>query len=465
MPTIARHAVNTPAARRLRALGGVGMRALKASSGLLSFLFSSVILSVAIGFLSLTAAPTLHAETFVVDSTTALDDALIEAFDGDEIVLKPGHYQLQPVIESAIVMRGEGNADDIVIEGPGKGAVVTVRVPGVRLENFTVKGYGSDLYAKDAGVRVMDGADGIVIRGLVIEGPGFGVRADRLEGLVLEGTSITGDAKMHVLDRGDGVFLNYVKRPKLTENRVRNVRDGFYFENVEESYCEGNFFTGAQYGIHWMYTRGDFATKNRAAGVRGGYALMSSRGVTLKDSETSGNIEFGVLVNVCESCVVDGNRIRDVHNPKGNPALDTEGKGIHIYGPGTSKIHGNQVLHSDIGIGVAMGGEGNVLWENAFIDNGIQVRYVGETPLEWSFEGRGNFWSTHMTWDVDHDGIADTPYQPNDSLDRIFWIYPEARFLMESPVVALLRWLADQFEIDRGKGVTDSHPLASWEVR
>ena len=30
---------------------------------------------------------------------------------------------------------------------------------------------------------------------------------------------------------------------------------------------------------------------------------------------------------------------------------------------------------------------------------------------------------------------------------------------MDSPVVALLRWLAQQFEIDRGKGVTDSFPL------
>ena len=30
---------------------------------------------------------------------------------------------------------------------------------------------------------------------------------------------------------------------------------------------------------------------------------------------------------------------------------------------------------------------------------------------------------------------------------------------MDSPVTALLRWLASQFEIDRGKGVTDSHPL------
>ncbi len=106
-----------------------------------------------------------------------------------------------------------------------------------------------------------------------------------------------------------------------------------------------------------------------------------------------------------------------------------------------------------------MGGEGNVLWDNAFVDNQIQVRYVGEKPLEWSHEGRGNFWSTYLGWDMDHDGIGDRAYQPNDSLDRIFWIYPEARFLMDSPVTALLRWLANQFEIDRGKGVTDSHPL------
>ena len=58
-------------------------------------------------------------------------------------------------------------------------------------------------------------------------------------------------------------------------------------------------------------------------------------------------------------------------------------------------------------------------------------------------------------------GVFATFALPNDSLDRLFWLYPEARFLMDSPVVALLRWLALQFEIDRGKGVTDSSPLTS----
>ena len=64
-----------------------------------------------------------------------------------------------------------------------------------------------------------------------------------------------------------------------------------------------------------------------------------------------------------------------------------------------------------------------------------------------------------MSWDAVGVGIADTPYQPNDSLDRIFWIYPEARFLMLSPVTALLRWFAARLHIDRAKGVTDSYPL------
>lgn len=35
---------------------------------------------------------------------------------------------------------------------------------------------------------------------------------------------------------------------------------------------------------------------------------------------------------------------------------------------------------------------------------------------------------------------------------------------MQSPVTALLRWFAARIEIDRGKGVTDSHPLMTAPV-
>lgn len=390
------------------------------------------------------------------------------ARDGDVIELAPGLYKKKLTIRAAIILRGPKPADSgaaldakvaAVIDAAGRGSGITVRVPEVVVENLTVINYGKNLYARNAGVRVTDGADRVKLRGLTLKGPGFGIRADRLEGLVVEDCRIEGVRDMHVLDRGDGVFLNYVKKPVLTGNAARNVRDGFYFENVEGSVSRGNFFTGAQYGIHWMYTRGDSAYDNVSAGVIGGFALMSSKRIHFENNTARRCVEFGVLLNVCDGCTVTGNRVEGVHNPRGRAELDNEGKGLFIYGPGANSVVRNWFSGADIGVGVALGGEGNVLAENSFVDNRTQVRYVGRSPLEWSRNGRGNFWSTFMAWDFDGDGISDKPYQPNDSLDRIFWIYPEARFLMDSPVVVLLRWLAQQFEIDRGKGVTDSHPL------
>ena len=66
---------------------------------------------------------------------------------------------------------------------------------------------------------------------------------------------------------------------------------------------------------------------------------------------------------------------------------------------------------------------------------------------------------------LDGDGVGDAPYQPNDSLDRLFWLYPEARFLAESPVVFLLRRLTAGLALDAGKGITDTRPLVKRPVQ
>ena len=106
-----------------------------------------------------------------------------------------------------------------------------------------------------------------------------------------------------------------------------------------------------------------------------------------------------------------------------------------------------------------MGGEGTILSRNRFIHNRQQVRYVGSGSVEWSINGVGNFWSNYQGWDLNQDGIGDQAYQPNDSLDRLFWMYPQARFLMDSPLASLLRYLNAQFQLDKGKGIVDSNPL------
>ena len=87
------------------------------------------------------------------------------------------------------------------------------------------------------------------------------------------------------------------------------------------------------------------------------------------------------------------------------------------------------------------------------------MRYVGSSRLEWSSGNTGNYWSGYQGWDLNRDGIGDVPYQPNDSLDRLFWLYPQIRFLMESPLIVLLKFMTAKFDFDKDKGVTDSYPL------
>lgn len=392
----------------------------------------------------------------IVKPEDSLQAALDKAKAQDIVKLQPGLYTGNFIISTAITVKGE---EGVILDALGKGSVLTVKASKVKIEDLTLQNFGKSLYDWDSGVLIAEGAEGVTLKNLNINGPSFGIRADKTKNLLIEGCVIKGDKKIHVLDRGDGVFFKYVVDSELRNNKVYYTRDGFYFEDCDRIQSHGNYFAGLQYGIHFMYDRDDSAWNNKAEAVRGGYAIMNSDRITLFNNDSSRTIEFGILMNVTNGSKVYGNTVKKAVNPRGRPELDNEGKGLFIYGPGKNEVYGNSFADSDIGVSVAMGGEGTLLWENIFSDNHNQVRYVGNGGVEWSKDGKGNYWSNYQGWDLNEDGVGDTPYQPNDSLDRLFWLYPEARFLMESPVVVLLRFLSSQFELDRGKGVTDSHPL------
>ena len=57
------------------------------------------------------------------------------------------------------------------------------------------------------------------------------------------------------------------------------------------------------------------------------------------------------------------------------------------------------------------------------------------------------------------DGLGDVPYEPNDNVDRLLWMYPQVRLLMNSPSIEMLRWVQHAFPMMKSPGVQDSHPL------
>ncbi|PWF63206.1 copper ABC transporter substrate-binding protein [Shewanella sp. BC20] len=401
------------------------------------------------------------AQEFRVTDTAALTQALTRAQDGDTVVLATAVYEGNFTVSRAIHLKGEAGA---TLDALRQGSALTITAPKVIVEGLNIRHWGRDLYYHNAGILLQPGADEVLIKGNRLVGDGFGIYGEQLSAPRIMENSISGNGAIYVLDRGDGVFLKHVSAPHVQANHFIFVRDGVYLESVTDSQIHHNQFAKLQYGIHYMYTRGDEASNNQAISVDGGYALMNSQHIFLHHNKVSHARDFGILLNITNDAHIQANVATEVVNPQGSLELGNEGKGIFIYAAQNNRIEANEFSHSDTGISMAMGGEANRLWHNRILANQTQVKYVGEAQLEWSYQGQGNYWSEYQGWDTNGDGLGDIAHRPNDSLDKLFWLYPEAKLLMESPVVLLLRWVERQFQPTGVSGVSDSFPLMGWKT-
>lgn len=391
-----------------------------------------------------------------VKDTASLTQALAQAQDGDTLVLDTAVYEGNFSVTRSIHIKAEAGA---TLDALRQGSALTITAPKVIIEGLNIRHWGRDLYYHDAGILLQPGADEVLIKGNRLVGDGFGIYGEQLAAPRILENSISGNGAIYVLDRGDGIFLKHVTAPDVQQNHVIFVRDGVYLESVTDSKIHHNQFAKLQYGIHYMYTRGDEASNNQAISVDGGYALMNSQQIYLHHNRVSQARDFGILLNITNDSHIQANIATDVKHPQGSVELGNEGKGIFIYAAQNNRIQDNEFSHSDTGISMAMGGEANRLWHNRILANQTQVKYVGEAQLEWSYQGQGNYWSEYRGWDANGDGVGDVTHRPNDSLDKLFWLYPEAKLLMESPVVLLLRWVERQFQPTSVSGVSDSFPV------
>jgi nitrous oxidase accessory protein len=132
---------------------------------------------------------------------------------------------------------------------------------------------------------------------------------------------------------------------------------------------------------------------------------------------------------------------------------------VFIYNANANTFSNNYFAGCDIGIHFTAGSEKNAISGNTFISNRTQVKYVGTRHVEWSVAGRGNYWSDNPSFDLNNDGIADSPYRPNDMVDQLLWKHPLSKLLINTPAMQLMRWSQAEFPALFPGGVVDSAPL------
>lgn len=409
--------------------------------------------------MALTAAMPVMADEYVADPET-LAQVLQEAGTGDRILLDPGIYRGGLDIDRGVTLVGRPGA---VIDAGGEGDAIRIHAARVVLRDLTIRNWGANLTAMNAGIFVEAASDGIRIEGNTLTGPGFGIWLESSADALITGNRVIGDVSLRSQDRGNGIHLFNVTGVTVAGNHISQARDGIYIDTSNSNVLQNNLIEDLRYGIHYMYSHDNLVIGNRTRHTRTGYALMQSRHLTVNNNRSENDKNYGILMNYITYSTLTGNAVEKVSHQHagddGRAVAGAEGKAVFIYNSQFNTLRDNRFADSDIGIHLTAGSEDNVIYGNAFLGNREQVKYVASRRQEWSQEKRGNYWSDYLGWDFDGDGLGDTVYEPNDAVDKLLWKYPLASLLMHSPAVIILRWVQFQFPVLRPEGVQDSHPL------
>jgi nitrous oxidase accessory protein len=372
--------------------------------------------------------------------------AAIEAAAPDAVIrLGPGLHEGPLVIDKPLSLVGEADAR---LQGPGTGSVITINVSDVRIEGLEITGSGINLPAMDSAVLVNRTAERAVIRGNRLTGNLFGVYLHGAAGSLVEGNVIVGRDDLRTAEAGNGVSIWNAPGAKVIGNTISQGRDGIFVNVSKNNVFADNTFTDLRFAIHYMYTNDSQVTGNRSKGNHVGWAIMFSNNLVIRGNLSENDRDHGLMLNTTNRSEITGNTVRGGGE-----------KCLFMYNANQNVLADNRFENCPIGIHFTAGSEGNAVTGNGFIANRTQVKYVGTRYLDWAHEGRGNYWSDNPAFDLDGDGIADRPYRPNDVMDEVLWTLPQAKVLINSPAVQIVRWSQSRFPALFPGGVVDTAPL------
>ena len=424
------------------------------------------------------------AETIFVPAGEAksLQNYLDLAQEGDVLRLGAGTHKGPVTIAVPITLEGEEGA---AILGNGTGSVVRVTAPGTVVRGIRVSGSGTEIPTLDSGIFLDRSAKGALVENNHVTGNLYGVYIYGADNALVQNNRIVGLTEGRSAQAGNGVHLWNAPGAKVIGNDISKGRDGINTNASRNNVFANNRFSDLRFAVHYMYTNNSEVSGNLSTGNSVGYAIMFSDRLTITNNISLGDRDHGLLLNTAKGSKISGNIVigkmqpssrwlmagrmgGDSHGvPMGDgPALiDASGqrlgpeKCVFLYNANRNQFADNWFENCVIGIHFTAGSEGNRVSGNSFLNNRNQVKYVGTRYLDWSVDERGNYWSDNPAFDLNGDGVADSPYRPNDLVDRVLWTAPQAKILINSPAVQVIRWAQSQFPAILPGGVVDSHPL------
>ncbi|MFN8559483.1 MAG: nitrous oxide reductase family maturation protein NosD [Dehalococcoidia bacterium] len=380
--------------------------------------------------------------------------AIARAEPGATVTIPSGVYRERLVIDKPITLIGAGAP---VIDAGGAGDVILITAEGVTVRGFVVQGSGRSVSDEPAAIRIR--ANRATIEDNRIRDALYGITVEESNGHVLRGNQIEGILDFPAERRGHGFYLHYSTDNLIEGNELRQVKDGILLTFTERTAIRHNTVTHVRYGIHYMYAKfidmeDNIFTENITGGV-----LMYSNDITMTRNEFSHNRSaasgYGLAFKDVDNILLVDNMIH--HN---NMGLALEGS---PFTPGAYvTVRDNFVSLNRVAVGMFT--TTNVGFSgNTFAGNLRQVEAASgnlESKNQWSDAGRGNYWDDYQGYDADGDGVGDLTYRYAGTFAALVEKNAALRAydftLARTALDMAARWFPTQRPVVRA---SDAHPL------
>jgi nitrous oxidase accessory protein len=372
-----------------------------------------------------------------------------EAAPGQVLRVRGGWWRGPLVIERPLTLVGE---EWPVVDGGGRGTVITVRAPGVVLRGLAVRASGTSLDEENSGIAVE--APGAVVRGNRLEEVLFGIYLRDAPGSEITGNRIAGKA-LAIARRGDAVRVWHSDGVTIAGNRVAGARDVVLWYSSDLTVRDNRVRNG-RYGLHFMYCDDATIAGNLLYGNSVGAFLMYSRRLRLEGNTIAANrgpSGYGVGLKDMDDATVGRNLLA------GNRVgvfLDNSPR----ESTSRSLLTANLVAGNDAGLLLMPNVRRAEVAGNSFVENGVQVAIGGGGGDAGANLWRANFWSDYAGFDADGDGHGDLPYRAERLFEAVADRRPELRLFAHGPAAEALDFAARAFPAVRPQPkLVDPEPL------
>jgi len=350
--------------------------------------------------------------------------------EGGTLAPPPGTYSGPVVVDKPMVIDGRGQ---VTIDGGGKGTVILLDTDGATIKNLHLTNSGDSVNDIDAGVQVRGNYN--VIKDNVIDDCLFGIDLQQSNNNIVRRNRISSKLEFGLGQRGDSVRLWYSFGNKITDNVTTDVRDMVVWYSADNVIAR-NRGSNSRYSLHFMYSRYNLVEDNHYVNNAVGIFLMYSDSVVVRNNHIAhavGPTGVGIGFKETSDLTIENNEILYCAS------------GLYIdvspYQPDTTnRFRGNLIAYNGIGIRFLNDWKGNIFEKNQFVDNLTQIVVSGGGTANRN-HWQGNYWSDYTGFDLDEDGIGDTPYELYAYADRLWQDQPYAQFFKGSPLLEVLDFL------------------------